>query len=82
MEQQKEERLKIAYTSLQDLAYLNKLFSYMPLYQKKVSVAKELMTNLTPYLRNEKIDFTITLDSEFVNVPDFETISLSRVITR
>lgn len=77
MEQQKEQRLKIAYTSLQDLSYLNTLFSYMPLYQKKVSVAKELMINLTPYLRNEKIDIAITFDSEFVDEPDIETIPLS-----
>lgn len=82
MEQQKEQKLKIAYTSLQDLAYLNKLFSYMPLYQKKVSVAKELMINLTPYLRDEKIDFAITLTLNLLKSQILKPFRFPVVITR
>lgn len=76
MAQYQSKKLRIAYTSMQDLHYLTEIFAILPHYQNKVQVKKELMTNLSSSLREGLYDLAVTFDSEFKNEPDIGTIPL------
>ncbi|WP_212779868.1 LysR family transcriptional regulator [Lactobacillus corticis] len=76
MEELKHENLQIAYTSFQDLGYLNAIFAEIPEYQDKIEVTKDVMSNLTPGLRSGVYDLAISFDSEFIDDPDINTIPI------
>lgn len=76
MQQYDSGNICIAYSSVQDLQAIDRIFSTLPQFKKKLIVEHKQMKEIAPNLEQGKVDLAITFDSEFFDTPNIETISL------